>query len=777
MKNFRSKGLIIYVLILFLIFINSFLPIVYGDSEQTPQDESIKEEVKEEPKQEPKVEERKNEEVKKEEPKVEEKLAKEKVTGKPEVKEPVKESLNPSFELYIKTDKDAYKPWEDIIYTITLKNNGDVDLENVIVKDSITDLNQNIKLIKVGETKEIKTVYNKFSTLEEKSKKNNILISTSFNEKVISKNQNIEVKLLEPEIVKEKNSDSVFTEVDEYEEFPEEYQKYLDNLFKTSLSTLTYTNPHPDFKDSIIVDKNAKLVDGCREYLVTLEIDGEPPEKPLDVILVMDRSGSMNAGSTSSMAYAKRAARKFAKKVLENPNNRIALVSYAYPGSTKGKGSYSDSSLDYNFTNSFGSIRNSINSLRVSGGTNTESGFKRARIAMANNSRSEANKVIVLLTDGVPTVSIGNWYGPNYPNYINKHALAAINEGKASQNVARVFSVGLLNQVPNRSLPVARKVLKASQNAGYYETFKAADLTDIYNQISEELNYAAREAVIKDKINDNFEYVEGSLSSENATYDENTHEITWNAGTITEKTVLTYKIKAKESFEGGENIPTNDLAKLNYIDVNDKEQTKDFPVPKVNVAAPLSIDLGEDREMLTEDIDIGENLVITSGNAPFTYEWASSTDPKWTSNERNPVVTPTHDTTYTLKVIDRYGCEAASDITIKVNRGSITISKVVTNENTDKKFTINISGPIGKTWSVMIKEGESKTIENLIPGTYKLEEIIPANYKSIGSKVKTVDISGSNKDKSVRFKNKKANNSWFYDDDSKDNLFKVILAN
>ncbi|MGO1470531.1 MAG: vWA domain-containing protein, partial [Tissierella sp.] len=701
-----------------------------------------------------------------------------------EVKEEPKKVLNPSFEFNIKTDKKAYKPWEDIIYTISIKNNGDVDLNNLLVKDSLTGLNQKIKLLKVGEKEEIKTIYNKFSTLKEKVKKNNIFISTNFDKKVISKNQDIEVKLLKPEIVKKKNSGSAFTEVDEHEEFPKEYQKYLDDLFKASISTLgmigqsrTYVNPVPEYEDTIVVDKTAEITQGCRQYTVTLEIDGQIPEKPVDVILVIDRSGSMDAGNPTSMYYAKNAAKTFANTVLQNTNNRVALVSYAYSGSIYGYGAATDASLDRNFTNSYSDIQTSINNLNPTGGTNTQAGFRRSRILMGSNGRTNANKAIVLLTDGVPTVSIGNWYGPNYPTSLNNHANAAIAEGIASQDVARVFTVGLLNQVPSQTLPVARQVLEDSQNAGYYETFSAADLTAIYNQISQQLNYAAKAAVVQDKISDDFEFVEGSLSSSNATYDENTHEITWNAGIITEKTTLTYDIRAKESFEGGTNVATNDWAKLNYIDVNDDPKEKEFPVPTVDVMAPLKVDLGEDREMITDSIDIGENLVISSGTEPFTYEWSSSTDPGWSSDQRNPIVSPTEDTVYTLIVTDKNGCKAKDDIKIIVVRGSITISKVVTNENTYKRFTINISGPNGKTWSVMVKEGESQTIENLIGGTYNLEEIVPANYKAVGSRTRTVTITSENRHVNVSFENERTNDDWFYDDHDKDNLFKVILGN
>ncbi|NBI05952.1 vWA domain-containing protein [Senegalia massiliensis] len=792
MKNFRNKGLIIYILILSLVFVNGFLPIVYGDSEEVQKEESNQKESNLEPlnKENIKNESLTQEDKSKEDPKEskpEEKLEENtKSKPEPEEKEQKKEMLKANLSLEIKTDKNSYKPWENIVYTVQVKNEGNVDLKNVIVKDSITNLNQNIKLLKIGETKEIKTIYNKFSSLEKRVKVNTFIASTKFNNESITQNKKVEVKLLKPEIIKKKNSSSAFIEEHEIEKFPKEYQKFLDELFKESIAKSsifsalsTYRNPDPQFEDTITVDKTAESVEGCREYLVTLEIDGEIPQKPIDVILVIDRSGSMNDGS--AITYAKNAAKSFSQTVLQNPNSRVALVSYAYSGSIYGWGSINDATLDTNFTNNYNLISNEINSLVANGGTNAEAGFRTARITMANNSRPEANKAIVFLTDGVPTVSIGNWYGPSEPTYINNHAQAAINEGQNSQNVARVFTVGLLNGVPAQSLGVARSVLQQAQDSGYYETFSAADLTQIYNEISENLNYIAKDAVVKDKINDNFVYVEGSLSSNEATYDENTHEITWNAGTITEKTTLTYKIKAKCSFEGGNDIPTNDWAKLNYIDVNDEEKTKDFPVPKVDVIEPLKVDLGPDLEMTGDTVNLADNIQINSGHPPYTYIWTSSSDPTWVSYDANPQVSPNEDTTYKLVLKDKYGeegcsaCIAEDEIVVKVIRGSITIEKIVINEDPSTKFSIWIDGPEEKQWALYIKEGETKTIENLKPGNYNINEIVPMNYELVGYSQQIVTISSENLHQTVTITNKRINDSWFYDDDEKPNKFKVQL--
>ncbi|NLI65247.1 MAG: hypothetical protein GX380_00730, partial [Tissierellia bacterium] len=56
-------------------------------------------------------------------------------------------------------------------------------------------------------------------------------------------------------------------------------------------------------KDTIEVDKTAERADcGCRTYEVTLSITGTPQQAPVDVVLILDRSGSMG-DSTGSGNY------------------------------------------------------------------------------------------------------------------------------------------------------------------------------------------------------------------------------------------------------------------------------------------------------------------------------------------------------------------------------------------------------------------------------------------------------------------------------------------
>lgn len=144
------------------------------------------------------------------------------------------------------------------------------------------------------------------------------------------------------------------------------------------------------------MDKTADSVDGCRRYEVTLTIIGESPSKPVDVILVIDRSGSMGYNGSQSLSATKAAAKHFAQTVLADTNNRVGVVSYS-------AGSLLDQELTYNLT----AVENAINNLSASGYTNIKAGFNRARDHMASDGRptSSTARAIVLLSDGVANVA------------------------------------------------------------------------------------------------------------------------------------------------------------------------------------------------------------------------------------------------------------------------------------------------------------------------------------------------------------------------------------
>lgn len=524
----------------------------------------------------------------------------------------------------------------------------------------------------------------------------------------------------------------------------------------------------------------------CRVYDVQLQITGEPPQIPVDVVLVIDRSGSMAAGNPSSMHYAKQAANAFTDSVLANSNNRVAVVSYAGPTNYNTYGSDNDAKQEIGLSNNATLVKSAINGMAAPlGGTNIQAGFRRARNILSTSGRENANKVIVLLTDGVANCSSGNYPGSNEPTYHNVHTIAAYQAGQSCWDIARVFTVGLFNQVPKQTKPIAREVLQWAQNSGYYETLAAADLSAIYDQISGQLGYSATNSVVTDVVDENFELVAGSFisspSSAEVTYDEVTQTITWEPNYISTLATLKYKVRAKAGVMGND-LPTNDSAVLNYTDLNGNNKQQTFPVPTVNV---IGVDARDDLTIVVGDpeISLGEDLQVY-GYEPFQYLWTNDKDPTWSSNSPNPAVQPEDDTVYTIQITDKYGCKKSDDVKVTVKKGKIKITKIVLEGvggiDTAKEFVIHMDGPQGKMWNTFLKHQQISEISNLRPGDYQITEVVPMNYSLVSIENANVTITRemilNDQVVVVTVTNKKVNDSWFEDEDDKDNFFTVVVS-
>lgn len=697
---------------------------------------------------------------------------------------------SPSIKVEVTTDKELYENGDTLIYNIVLVNDGEVDLKDISIVDDLNGQYQLDSLL-TGEEKRITKEYSISLDNSLEEIKNNIYITTIFNEEevlietgftiLINKEKEDELAENIPSIVGEPKIP-----------IPDFYKRGMQ---KTLLSTMS-----SGLIDTIGVDKSAIRVPGCRTFEVTLDITGEPQEAPVDVVLVIDRSGSMNerAGGTwrdplSRLYFAKEAAINFAGRVLGPngiPGSRVSVVSFSGPQYQSGYGNQNQASTNLGLSSDLYLVADTINNITANGGTNTEAGFIEAKGVIQGSGNQNSNKVVIMFTDGIPTASNGNKYGPNDPTSHNNHTIAAYTAGQDiwQNGVADVFTIGLLQNINTNVKNLAIDTLTRAQNKGFYEAPTAQDLDQIFTEISTQLVYSATNAVVVDKIGDDFELVDGSLPS-GASYNSSTREITWSPGTIGTHAQLKYIIRAKSSFPGG-SANTNEYANLTYTDINgNSNQTKTFPVPQVNVPVPLSITLTDATITIGDSIDLGtgtnpndENYMspITGGdgNGTYTYEWRVVGDSDIVSTDKNPTVSPVDDTRYQLTVIDSNGCKTIATILVIVEdpKGSITITKVVENsklEDISKEFDIFINGPNGAQYVVTLKNGESETIENLELGSYTVSEIVPMNYELVDISSSEITLSLDNLNDISTVTNKPDNDSWFYDDDERKNNFSI----
>ncbi|MBI2673892.1 MAG: VWA domain-containing protein [Candidatus Zambryskibacteria bacterium] len=192
---------------------------------------------------------------------------------------------------------------------------------------------------------------------------------------------------------------------------------------------------------------------------------------PVDVALVMDRSGSMaflSANPPQPLTDVKSAARYFTDQL--EGNTLYSLVSFANDATNP-----IDATLNAGLEN----IKRAINNISIAaiGGvqnTNIGAGILAAREELNSaRHRKDASKALVLLTDGVPNLPTKSGAG-NYPETYAMESAAL-----ARQESISIYTIGLGKDV-NKNLLRAL----ATTTAEAYFAPSAEELDGIYKQIA-----------------------------------------------------------------------------------------------------------------------------------------------------------------------------------------------------------------------------------------------------------------------------------------------------
>ena len=146
-------------------------------------------------------------------------------------------------------------------------------------------------------------------------------------------------------------------------------------------------------------------------YTLKLDVKGavsSTSTKPkVDLVIIADVSGSMKekmGGGGTRLSSLQTSAKSLTKALLENDDvdARIALVKYSGDNGDGDK-SYNDADVVTNWTGTKETIDSGINSLKADGGTNCQAGLYEARTKVLNSARSDAQKIVIFMSDGVPT--------------------------------------------------------------------------------------------------------------------------------------------------------------------------------------------------------------------------------------------------------------------------------------------------------------------------------------------------------------------------------------
>ena len=253
---------------------------------------------------------------------------------------------------------------------------------------------------------------------------------------------------------------------------------------------------------------------------------------PLDIVLVLDASGSMddsmgNRDSTKRIDALKAAANAFVDEIAKanegvsdaNQQHRVAVVKFAGNGTERiGNDTYWSGGYKYNYSQRMlgltactqdgkGTITSRINAIKPAGATRADEGMSQAKKALDDNPRPGAKRVVVFFTDGTPTTS--NEFSESVANRAVSTAKALKDGGTT------IYTVGIQNGAnpsvdPNgwgatdenkflhavsSNYPTATKYDELGARAAdsaFYKTATSADgLKDVFSGISQEIANAA----------------------------------------------------------------------------------------------------------------------------------------------------------------------------------------------------------------------------------------------------------------------------------------------
>ena len=184
---------------------------------------------------------------------------------------------------------------------------------------------------------------------------------------------------------------------------------------------------------------------------------------PLDVVMVLDASGSMSdpmsrtdankridALKTAVLKFIGNTADKNAQISDESKKIRLSIVKFAGDTSKKiGNDTYRDGRYTYNYSQIMQNLtvcegtgaqqlKKTVNDIKPAGATRADYGLERAQAALTSNpdqARSNAKKVVIFFTDGSPTSSSG------FESEVASSAIATAKDIKAAGT--EVYTVGI----------------------------------------------------------------------------------------------------------------------------------------------------------------------------------------------------------------------------------------------------------------------------------------------------------------------------------------------
>ena len=375
------------------------------------------------------------------------------------------------------------------------------------------------------------------------------------------------------------------------------------------------------------------------EITITYKVKAKPipasvvKQPKRDIYLVLDTSGSMNFNLEGQnlpgwsmekrrIDIAREAAFKFLDKMKDKSGVSVGLISYSDVAAEK-----------QGLTSNLNVVKNRINSLNIIGGTNIGDGLRLGYYRLTKSPNRDAEKYLILLTDGEPTyhsvhkpynywkyyflddgnapdfLGGGNYAWPQDIEYCNVIAEQYLRPSVIKSYMI-AFTKGSNANVLNQIAQKAGGVYKRAEDSGALDQVYEEIYEDIFVEFSvenvkfEETFPEGLEIVsVPEGFTVDGQTVTGNLSNINYLYNASSNKY--------EAEPIEFIIKIKGANAGEYSL---DSGKLSYKDIDGRNESRNFsekPFEVVALQALIKVDRGLEEEeiFINKEVDISYTII------------------------------------------------------------------------------------------------------------------------------------------------------------------------
>lgn len=397
---------------------------------------------------------------------------------------------------------------------------------------------------------------------------------------------------------------------------------------------------------------------------------------PLDIVLVLDASGSMDDSmddGTKRIDALKSAANDFVTTIAEqnqgisdsSKQHQVSIVKFSGKKSAAvGNDTYREDGYTYNYSQVMkamspctdaAAFTSTINSISPAGATRADYGLQLAQSQTSN--REDAKKIVIFFTDGSPT---------SYSGFESEVASSAVSAAKAMKDKkATVYTVGIFSDADPSADPTAQRTsnenkfmhavssnypnatytqswsgwnwnLGTHEGSGFYRSASnAADLDKVFDDISSEI---VKGSGYPTNATEGAEHASGYITIDDALgaymQVDGFKAIALNGQTFEKSTKTTAKTTAGNvdtyTFEGKVTMGSNDVSLGNVVITVTK--SADLAVgDKVQVKVPAAL-----IPLRSYNVNQNDMTMTISDTKPINVVYTSSLKPGVESLLANP---------------------------------------------------------------------------------------------------------------------------------------------